>query len=99
MSNKFKSVKKEYWSRRKNNFLNKFKNNNIKPKDDFTTVTERVAFIIDDEVVDVISCQPRLAAILLSEPIILDVNYINVSPGYKYINGEFVPPSEENESE
>lgn len=99
MSDKFSSVKKEYWSRKRQQFLNRFKKEEPKPDLNALTITERVAFVIDDEVVDIIVTQPKFAAILLSEPLILDVNNIQVAPGYKYINGEFVPPSNDEEAE
>jgi len=48
-----------------------------------------IAFIIDGEVVDIIKCEDRLAAILLSEPTIVDVtihnsNSMKAMVGYKY---------------
>ena len=49
----------------------------------------KVAFIIDGEVVDIIHTQSRLAAILLSEPTIVDISDTTVDgnqifPGFKY---------------
>jgi hypothetical protein len=49
----------------------------------------KVAFIIDNEVVDVIHTDDRLGAILLSEPIMVDVSDLfegdnNVLPGDTY---------------
>jgi hypothetical protein len=35
---------------------------------------QKIAFVIDDEVVDIIHTDQRLAAILLSEPLMLDVS-------------------------
>lgn len=102
MSNKFRSVKKDYWAKRRENFFNKFKKEKkISDKNrkelNMLTITERVAFVIDGEVVDVISCQPKLAAILLSEPLIIDVNNKKeVAPGYKYEDGEFLAPVHEH---
>jgi hypothetical protein len=104
MSNKFNSVKKEYWKRRRHhlyhriNFYSRWKDknavkNNIAP--DVSTVTEKIAFVIDGKVVEVISCQPKLAAILLSEPIIVNAKNKDVHNGYDYIDGEFVPAKPE----
>jgi len=105
MSNKFKSVKKDYWSKRRENFFNKFKkekkiSDKAKEELNMLTITERVAFVIDGEVVDVISCQPKLAAILLSEPLIIDVNNKKeITTGYKYQDGEFIAPVHEHDHE
>ena len=49
----------------------------------------KVAFIIDNEVVDVIHTDDRLGAILLSEPVMVDVSDLfegdkNVLPGDSY---------------
>jgi hypothetical protein len=106
MSNKFNSVKKEYWKRRRHNLYHKINfysrwkdsravKNNIAP--DVSTITEKIAFVIDGKVVDVISCQPRLAAILLSEPIILNVKNKDVHNGYDYIDGELIPATPEDQ--
>lgn len=106
MSNKFNSVKKEYWRRRRHNAYHKINflsgrkaakavKNNTDP--DISTITEQVAFVIDNKVVDVIGCQPRFAAILLSEPQIINVKGLNVHNGYDYIDGEFHPPKPESQ--
>ena len=45
-----------------------------------------IAFVINGEVVDVIRCPDRMAAYLLSRPVIVDVtdNVENVQVGYSY---------------
>lgn len=49
----------------------------------------KIAFVIDGEVVDIMHTHTRLAAILLSEPTIIDItgmvvdNY-QIMPGFKY---------------
>ena len=97
MSNKFKEVKKQYWKRRYKEFTNKVKpakntkNLNQPPLD----MTEKIALIIDGEVVDIISCQPRLAAILLSEPLIIDASNKDIMRGFKYEDGKFINPHDD----
>lgn len=73
------------------NYKNNLKiKNNIAP--DISSITENIAFIIDDEVVEIIHCQPKMAAILLSNPkIILIPENVFVRPGYKYIEEKFRP--------
>lgn len=106
MSNKFNSVRKEYWKRRRHNlyhrvnFYSRWKDvrsvkNNTAP--DISTITEKIAFVIDGKVVDVINTQPRLAAILLSDPVIVNVKNIDVHNGYDYLEGKFTPPKPENQ--
>lgn len=69
--------------------LNKI--NNDAP--DISTITEHIAFVIDDEVVEIMHCQPRLAAILLSEPQIIKIDDgIFPRPGWKYEEGNFKEP-------
>ncbi len=100
MSKNFKEVKKDYWNLRKDLFLNKFKSKNKNAQQQLppaSTMSERIAFVLDNEVIDIINCQPRFAAILLSEPLILNVEDKNVLPGWQYINGEFLPPKIEEE--
>jgi hypothetical protein len=108
---KYSQVKKEYRKIRRRKILDKINifvrfyrwrgrikeqyvlNNNLAP--DISTVTENIAFVIDDEVVEIIHCQPKMAAILTSEPLIIPIESgIIVKPGYKYINGEFKKPEE-----
>jgi hypothetical protein len=99
MSKNFKEVKKDYWKLRKQLFFNKFKskNQNKQQLPPASTMSERIAFIIDDEVIDIINCQPRFAAILLSEPLILSLEDKDIAPGWKYIDGKFIPPKTEEE--
>ena len=51
----------------------------------------KVAFIIDNIVVDIINTDERLAAIMLSEPLVIDIT--GVSPGQDglYINAKYDP--------
>ena len=114
--NKFKEVKKEYRSIRRQKILDKINIfmrfyrwrgalkeryllvNNLAP--DISTVTENIAFVIDNEVVEIIHCQPKMAAILLSEPEIIAIpSGVIAKPGYKYINGKFKEPERENEKD
>lgn len=98
MSKKFKEVKRDYWKLRKDLFLRKFKKEDKSIQHPpAATMSERIAFILDDEVIDIISCQPRFAAILLSEPLILSLDDKKITPGWKYINGEFIAPQVEKE--
>jgi hypothetical protein len=39
-------------------------------------IPAKVAFIIDNKVVDIISTDSRLASIFLSEPVVLDVSHV-----------------------
>lgn len=59
-----------------------------------------VAIILDGEVQDVIRTEARLAAMLLSEPIFVDVTDLDHKPGigtkYNIENGEFEHNHEEN---
>jgi hypothetical protein len=58
---------------------------------DISTITEHIAFVIDDEVVEIMHCQPKLAAILLSSPKIIqipDKEYPSI--GNKYKDGKFI---------
>lgn len=65
---------------------------------DVSTITEHIAFIIDDEVVEIMHCQPKLAAILLSEPQIIKINDGEYpKPGWKYKDGIFKEPMPERE--
>ena len=64
---------------------------NIAP--DVSTITENIAFVIDGQVVEIIHCQPKMAAILLSSPEIVQVPEGKViKPGWKYEDGEFTVP-------
>jgi hypothetical protein len=58
-------------------------------------MTYQIAFILDEEVVSMVNCDAQHAALLLSEPIIVDVTDTPaIHVGWKYINGEFVPPTQ-----
>ena len=60
----------------------------------------KIAFIIDGEVVDILHTQDRLAAILLSEPTIVDITDVkndsnsDIYPGWAYdsTTDTFTPP-------
>ena len=53
----------------------------------------QIALIIDDEVVSMVNCDAQHAAVLLSEPVAIDVtDQPAIHVGWKYINGEFVAP-------
>ena len=63
----------------------------------------KVAFVIDGKVVDILNTQARLAAILLSEPVIVDLSNLEDDAGhipnimgfdYDAKTGKFTPPSE-----
>ena len=60
----------------------------------------KIAFIIDNEVVDVLHTEHRLGAILLSEPLIMDFAnpdgtlIANVGDIYNPITKTFSPPKE-----
>lgn len=105
--NKYKQVKKEYRRiknkkifDRLNIFLRFYRwrrsikeqfmlDNNLAP--DIKTVTENIALVIDNDVIEIIHCQPKMAAILLSEPQIINIPSGQiVKPGYKYINNKFM---------
>jgi hypothetical protein len=99
MSKKFKEVKRDYWKLRKDLFLRRFKKEDRSIQyPPASSMSERIAFILDDEVIDIINCQPRFAAILLSEPLILSLEDKNISTGWKYIDGKFIAPQVEEEA-
>ena len=60
----------------------------------------KIAFIIDGEVVDILHTQDRLAAILLSDPTIVDITDVkndsnsDIYPGWTYdsTTKAFTPP-------
>ena len=52
-----------------------------------------IGFIIDEEVVAVVGCDSEHAAVLLSEPKMIDITDMpNVHVGWKYIDGQLVAP-------
>ena len=58
---------------------------------DTSSITKHIAFILDDEVVEIMHCQENLAAILLSNPTIIQVlDLTKVKVGYKYKDNKFV---------
>ena len=55
-----------------------------------------IALIIDEEVVSVVNCDDQHAAVLLSEPVAIDVtDNPGVHVGWRYINGELLPPAQQ----
>jgi hypothetical protein len=57
---------------------------------DVSTVTENIALVLDEEIIEIIRCQPKMAALLLSNPIIVEIpKDIFPKPGWKYINNTF----------
>ena len=58
---------------------------------DTTSITHHIAFVIDGEVVELMHCQEKLAAILLSNPTIVRVlDLTKVKVGYKYKDNKFL---------
>lgn len=59
----------------------------------------KIAFIIDNEVVDIIHTDDRLAAIFLSEPLMVDVTDVEggvlISSTYDSKTGKFTAPQED----
>ena len=62
----------------------------------------KIAFVIDGQVVETLNTQERLAAILLSEPVIVDITHMADDNGnipnimgfdYDAKTGKFTPPS------
>ena len=54
----------------------------------------RLAFVIDDQVVDVLHTDPRLAAIFLSDPVVLDVTDDTESENSNVFVGAYYNPVE-----
>ena len=64
----------------------------------------KLAFLIDDRVVDIINTDERLAAIMLSEPLVLDITGMSPGENGLFINstynkelGTFTPPQVDEE--
>ena len=58
---------------------------------DTSSITKHLAFILDDEVVEIMHCQEKLAAILLSNPKIIQILDLTVvKVGDKYKNNKFI---------
>lgn len=74
----------------------KYKKSLKQPKaPDISTITEHIAFVIDGQVVEIIHCQPKMAAILLSEPLIVQIPEGKViKTGWSYENGTFIQPEQ-----
>lgn len=98
--NEFKQNKRlQRWSKIKN-AINIFPQPTLKIPDapDVSTLTEHIAFVLDDKVVEIMHCQPKLAAILLSEPQIIKIEDGKFAkPGWEYKNGNFVSPQGEQQ--
>ena len=99
---KFLNVKKELRVRRKEHFLLKhyFKRKwdlkKVKQgkSPDIASITQNIAFVIDGKVVDIIHCQDKMAAILLSDPeIVLIPEGKFAKPGWTYQDGKFIDPN------
>ena len=103
--NILKSFKKErysyYLSKFKNkvdrfNFYKRIKYNYLTKKNkapDVSTITEHIAFVLDGQVVEIIHCQPKMAAILLSNPEIVKIPEDKVvKPGWGYKDEKFTLP-------
>jgi hypothetical protein len=57
---------------------------------DTSSITKHVAFVINDEVVEIMHCQENLANILLSTPTMLELSSDStVKVGSKYKDGKF----------
>jgi hypothetical protein len=60
---------------------------------DIASITQNVAFVIDGRVADIIHCQDKMAAILLSSPeIVLIPEGKFARPGWEYKDGKFIDP-------
>lgn len=99
---KFLNVKKELKNRRKEQFLLKhyfkrkwdLKKVSKGKAPDISSITQNIAFVIDGQVVDIIHCQDKMAAILLSNPeIVLIPEGKFAKPGWAYQDGEFIDPN------
>jgi hypothetical protein len=100
MSHKYKHIKKEYRKQRRKQFYakinfykkwqyKKFISKNIHP--DVSSITNHIAFVIDGEVVEIIHCQPKMAAILMSNPDIVEIpKDKKPALGDRYENGLFI---------
>lgn len=105
--NRFLNLKKELRNQRKEHFLLKhyFKRKWDLKKvkqgkaPDISTITQNIAFVIDDKVVDIIHCQDKMAAILLSDPkIVLIPEGKFAKPGWIYQDGKFIDPNAQHSS-
>lgn len=105
-TDEYKNAKKEIQRQKRLDLWNKtkhmfsiFPENDINKENDspdISTITEHIAFVIDGEVVEIMHCQTKLAAILLSEPEIVKIEDGKFAkPGWKYENGIFIEPVQE----
>jgi|LauGreDrversion4_2_1035121.scaffolds.fasta_scaffold437815_2 hypothetical protein len=98
MTNLYRQHKTEKFLEAINIFLKIKKVKNVysqhkkSPDPSIHSITENIAFIINDEVVEIIHCQERLASILLSSPKIVSVEDKSVRIGYKYLDEQFINP-------
>lgn len=90
-------INKEYrMSKKRHMFGNKRKkiekymlDHNMAP--DISSITRNIAFVIDGEVVEIIHCQEKMAAILLSDPQIVNIeNGVFPKIGWEYVDGKFI---------
>lgn len=93
----FKKIKRDMFLFKLKHAFNIMPEKQIKVEDsgpDISTITEHIAFVIDDEVVEIMHCQPKLAAILLSEPQIIRIKdgYFP-KPGWRYEDSKFIEPA------
>jgi hypothetical protein len=105
----YKDIVKSFKKERYDYYLSKFKNkadsvnlykkiryNYLTKKNkapDVSTITEHIAFVIDGQVVEIIHCQPKMAAILLSGPEIVQIPEDKiVKPGWGYKDEQFTAP-------
>jgi hypothetical protein len=103
----YKNLSKQFKKERRSEIFNKIKTKvNPYPRlkykyltktnkaPDVSTITEHIAFVIDGQVVEIIHCQPKMAAILLSEPEIVKIpDGSFAKPGWVYDSGEFKEPT------
>ena len=73
----------------KDSQIQKILDQNLAP--DVSTVNQKIAIVIGDEVVEVMFCQEKMASILLSKPKFIDVTNspMVIKTGFKYKNNKF----------
>jgi hypothetical protein len=74
-------------------------NPNMSPLDQMSGIEiNHIAIVIDGEVQDVLRAQNKMAAMILSDPefVFFDPKDTVVKLGFKYKNGKFINPEEEN---
>lgn len=78
-----------FFSYFENKKINRMIKENYAP--DISTITENIAFVIDNQVVEIIHCQEKMASILLSNPKIIRIPQGEFPKiGSKYIDNKFV---------